>query len=456
MIFFRLIGGIFLGLVWLISAGTAQYQTQETFFTLENGLRVFLLKSNAYPLLNVVAAVDVGTKNESDDNNGLVHLLEHCLLFGNSPERTRLRAELRSKGAYFNAYTGRDLMIFEISTPDESHDTALLACRDFIFSRDFTEDDFQREKEIILEEIYQIEDDPVRSGTELVLNRLFEGHPYELPVYGNPEAIARLNLDELTAFYDTYFRPERVVLTVVGNFDVDTMARGIKDLFSQVKKKDQVNLTAMPSVLALKKNVKFEKNLDVSEAYLLVGLQAPDYNSPDQYAFDVLTEIIGRGINPLLLAALNQAGSSPKNMTVVYSADYFRGALVICLRLDKKELKRAESTLIEYLKRLQNENFSADDFMGDAKYQAFDLLKGAQNSLILSARRTQDSGLLMAQSIARFISLNKKEKTPGYIEKILSVTSNQLRRISSDYLARARFVVLNVLPLEKKSPRAVK
>jgi zinc protease len=139
------------------------------YFVLDNGLRVFLYEKHGLPLVHVVTGFDVGSKNETDETNGLVHLLEHCVLFRGTSSRSgrEVSADIRRHGAYFNASTGPDLSLFEISLPAEYAEFALRNQKDILFGLDLTQAELDGEKDVILEEYSQMEDDPEKNAVRL-------------------------------------------------------------------------------------------------------------------------------------------------------------------------------------------------------------------------------------------------------------------------------------------------
>ena len=99
-------------------------------------MEVFLYERHTLPLLNMVMAVNLGSKDESEETNGLVHLLEHYILFRGTKSRSseQITQDIRRHGAYFNAHTGRDMALFEISIPSEYSDFALENQKDILFN----------------------------------------------------------------------------------------------------------------------------------------------------------------------------------------------------------------------------------------------------------------------------------------------------------------------------------
>jgi zinc protease len=171
-------------------------------FVLDNGLRVWLLEKRSSPLVNAVVAVNVGAKDEAADTSGLVHVLEHYILFRGTELRSgsQVSREVREHGAYFNAHTGEDLAWFEISVPSDSAEFALANQREIVFNLKIAQEELDAEKEVVLEELSQVEDDPFRYATALAYQNLFRGHPYENPIYGDKDVIRSLTADRLQKF----------------------------------------------------------------------------------------------------------------------------------------------------------------------------------------------------------------------------------------------------------------
>ncbi|MCK4363792.1 MAG: insulinase family protein, partial [Candidatus Aminicenantes bacterium] len=101
-----------------ITPANSQDKNQK-YFELDNGLKIFLLEKHTLPLINLVFAVNLGTKDESEETNGIVHVLEHYILFRGTEFRSgpEISQDIRRHGAYFNAHTSLDLATFEISLP---------------------------------------------------------------------------------------------------------------------------------------------------------------------------------------------------------------------------------------------------------------------------------------------------------------------------------------------------
>lgn len=422
-------------------------ENQGRSFVLPNGLKVFLYEKHDLPLFNMALAVDAGSKDETAETNGILHLLEHCILFRGTEFRsgTQVSRDIRLHGAYFNASTGQDLSVYEISLPSEHSDFALRNQKEILFDLALTQADLDEEKAVILEEMSQLEDDPLRRGTDLVMQRLFEGHPYGRPVYGTPEVVRAAKVEDVMAFHAKFFVPNNCALAVVGDFETRAVEEKIREIYGPLNRSDQPKASVSKASL-LKKGVSVEEERDVKEAYLFLGYVGPDVNSPEQYAVDVLTEVLGRGVNPLLNLALRSRRDLVQNIGMSYAPGRFGGAIIISLTLDPKNLAAASREAINYLRRARDENYSKDDFAGDDRFYVFDFLGGAKNQIRFSAEQAEESGLTLASSLARFMLLNERENPGRFLDHISRTSSGDLRKAAAQYFGRGECVIVSIVP----------
>jgi zinc protease len=416
-------------------------------FRLENGLRVFLFEKRDLPLVNVVLAFDVGSKDETDGTNGLVHLLEHCILFRGTATRSgpEVSRDLRRHGAYFNAYTGQDLSLFELALPSRSAEFGLWNQKDLLFGLALTQEELDEEKEVILEEISQMEDDPHRYAVELALRNLFPGHPYGRSVYGRREVISAATVSDLMAFHRKFFVPDNGALAVVGDFRKEEMERTVRDVFGPLPSSGLVR-EPVPQAPLLKKNVFLREEKDVEGGTLVLAFPAPDYNDPDQYAMNLLVEMMGRGVHPLLPAALQARRDLLQTLTMAYLANRFGGAVVISMRLDPRNVAAARSEALNYLRGSAGESYSSSDHFGEAAFLAFDFLESAKNQVRFAVSQSEESGLALAGSMTRFMLLNTRQDPGRYLDRILNVSSSDVRKVARKYFARGGSAAVAVIP----------
>ena len=420
-------------------------------FELENGMKVFLYERHAIPLLNIVFAFDVGTKNETDATNGLVHILEHYILFRGTEMRTgeEIGKDIRSHGAYFNAHTGRDLATFELSLPSEFADFALENQMEILFQLKLTQEELDKEKQIILEELSQIKDDPLKYATSLVYQNLFQNHPYQRPIYGKEEIIEAATVQDIQQFHKKYFVPANCALAIVGDFDMQQMQQKIRTMFGKLE-----NNGFMPKefekVQPLEKNIEIEEEMDVNTGYLVIGTVGPDYNNEYQYVVDVLVEVLGRGVIPLLNQPLRGRRELVETISMGFGAYKYGGIIYLYLTLDPKKITAAKRETLKFLRNSRSLNYSKSDYQGDAQFFALDYLESAKNQIKFRFHQFQEKGLNLALSLAAHALRSDGTNRGPYIENIESIASSDLRKAAADFLSKDGYVLLSIVPKNNK------
>ena len=431
----------------LISQENAQ--TKE--FEIENGMRIFLYERHTIPLVNFAFAFNIGSKDESDETSGLVHMLEHYILFRGTESRSgdEISRQIRQNGAYVNAHTEYDLSVFDISVPSQYVDFALSNQKDILFNLKITQEELDEEKEVILEEINQVLDDPLRYSTSLVYQNLFLNHPYQRPVYGRPEVIEKVTEEQMKHFYHRHFIPSNCTLAVVGDFQIDKMEAKIKAAFADLQG-EPFSPPPYEKAVPLKDKQEVEKEMDVNQAYLVLGFIGPDYQDKDQFSPDLLTEILGRGLNPMLNHPLLERRIYVNTITMNYTAHKYGGAILIYIILEPKHLKTAKRLINNYLKTTRNQNYSKKDFIGEERFRATDYLQSAKNGIRFKLHRAQERSLHVATSIARHMHLSAGTEPINFLEEIEKLNSSDLRQVAQKYLTISDYVIVTITPKKEK------
>ncbi|MGB3861179.1 MAG: pitrilysin family protein [Candidatus Aminicenantaceae bacterium] len=429
----------------------SQENSQTKSFNLDNGMRVFLYERHSIPLINCAFAFNIGSKDESEDTSGLVHILEHYILFRGTEFRTgeAISQEIREHGAYVNAHTEYDLSVFEISLPSEYADFALSNHREILFNLKLTQEELDEEKEVILEELNQVHDDPMKYATSLTYQNLFPNHPYQRPIYGRREVIESVTVEKIEGFYKKHFVPSNCALAIVGDFEISEMEEKVKNIFADIQG-EPFNPPNYETAIPLKDKHEIEEEMDVNMAYLVFGYNAPDYNDPDQFAVDVLAEILGRGINPMLNHPLLERRVYVNSIKMSYLAHKYGGAILIYFVMEPKYIKTAKNMIIRYLKRTRDVQYSKEDYMSDSRFHATDYLESAKNRIRFKLHRAQENGLAIANSYARYMHMSNDEIEGNFLENIESVDSSDIRKAAGNYLTKNDYVMVTIMPREEE------
>src|SRR3989338_5688265 len=203
---------------------------------LPNGLTVIHEPKKGNSVV-VELQVNVGSNDESPEERGISHFLEHLLFEGTQkrPTNQLISNEIESIGGDFNAYTTNERTCFYIKVLKKHFTIAVEVLSYIMLNSLFKEEHIKREKNVIIKEIDMINDEPRFYQWLLLQRTLFNKHPCRYPTYGKKEIIMNLTRDKIIQYFQKHYLPNNMVLSIVG--DVKNWRKEIEKLFLMKKGK---------------------------------------------------------------------------------------------------------------------------------------------------------------------------------------------------------------------------
>jgi predicted Zn-dependent peptidase len=220
----------YLGNLWAqnLPPGTSVHQ-------LDNGFQVLLIENSLLPMTGINVVVKTGSAYETFATSGMSHMLEH-LLFNGTTTRTQkeLYDEVDLIGGYNNANTSYFYTNYMMVTPAEHFKRGIEIQADMLFQSVLPEEKFEKEKGIVLEEIAR----SINSGDSQIERTrqaiLFKGHAASLSTLGTYATIQAMNRDNVYKFYKNAYVPNNMMMSVIGNFDTDSMMVWLNQYYGSV------------------------------------------------------------------------------------------------------------------------------------------------------------------------------------------------------------------------------
>ena len=210
-------------LVGLIVPLFAQSQIQWEFppyryYQYQNGFELLVIENHTNPLVSVVVIVRAGLRNETPENNGVSHMLEH-MTFNGTTKRTQkqLYDELDSLGIYLNAHTDMDYTNYLALTHRDFLGQSVEIMADMLLNSTFPEEKFEKEKGIIVEEVGKDSDNPDYQKNLRFRQQFLAGTPYAMPVIGTVEGIRNMRRQQVVDYYAAYYQPNNMMAVVFGD-----------------------------------------------------------------------------------------------------------------------------------------------------------------------------------------------------------------------------------------------
>jgi len=393
--------------------------------TLPNGLKVILLENHKAPLITFQVWYRVGSRNEAWGNTGLSHVLEHMMFKGTEkvgPEEfSRI---IQENGGNLNAFTSYDNTAYFENLSSDRIQVAIDLESDRMQNLILRQEDFQTERMVVVEERrLRTEDNPQAFLLEQTMATAFQIHPYHWPIIGWMEDLSRLTLEDLKAYYQTYYNPANAFLVVVGDFKKDELLPKIEKAFGSyargvVPYQDKVK--DPPQVGERRISVKKEAQLP----FRVMGYHVPNLRDPDSYVLEVIATILSGGKSSRFYQSL------VREKRLVLSADADHSLLsrdpslfyISADLLPGKEVAEVEKALDQELERLQKEPVGEKE------------LEKAKNQLEAAFIYGQDSLYYQAMLLAQHeISLDWRA-IDSYLPSIREVSAEDIQRVAKRYL----------------------
>jgi zinc protease len=262
---------------------------------MENGLRVILQENQTAPVVALQVWVKVGSGDETDEEAGMCHFIEHMLFKGTEKRKVREMAqEIEGLGGTINAYTSYDQTVYHITLASRYADTGLDLLSDAIQHSTFHPLELEREREVILEEIRRGQDDPSRRLFNQTMAVSYQRHPYRRPVIGYEKTVRAITRNQIVSFFKKWYVPNRLVFIAVGDFDIDEMERKVRETFGEFKPTSENISQRMrePEPVGVRSAISYG---NFKETYLQIALPITSANHEDTPAFDALSTILGGG-----------------------------------------------------------------------------------------------------------------------------------------------------------------
>lgn len=268
---------------------------------LDSGLKI-LFERRDVAVTTVMLGVRYGSGDDSVEEKGMAHFIEH-LCFKGTERRTakEIVAELEEVGGQLNAGTHEDFTVYYVKFPSEHLEKMMDVIFDVFFNAIFPEDEVERERSVILEEIKMYHDAPRAHALDKIREGLYE-EPFGYSGLGRAEAVSKFGRRELKGRYDEVYITKNAILSVVGNNDFDEVVR-LAEKFSVEKKSDFE--VKRPGIVL--RNLKDEeKRTDLHQANVALGFHFPNAKSESRYAAEVFSSILGDGMSSRLFEEVRE------------------------------------------------------------------------------------------------------------------------------------------------------
>jgi predicted Zn-dependent peptidase len=266
---------------------------------LKNGMTILFEKRDS-PVVSVAFAVRGGGINESVDEKGIFHFIEHMLYKG-TPKRDakKIAEEIERKGGDLNGFTSEEITAYWCKMPSKYLDVALEVLGDMIKNPKFDAKELEKERKVIFEELKMHHDNPRSYIFEGILKSLYDG-TIAINLAGTLETMNSIDREKMLKKFEEVYTPNNMILCVIGDGNFEDIVKFAEENFGTEKgeiSKQEFNL---------KKGVEIEKRKGIDQANLVFAYHVPLANDKKNFAAQVLSTLMAEGMSSRLFSEIRE------------------------------------------------------------------------------------------------------------------------------------------------------
>jgi predicted Zn-dependent peptidase len=386
---------------------------------LDNGIRVVAERMPHVKSVSLGIWVEVGSRDEDGPLAGISHLIEHLFFKGTRRRTTeRIAQEIDRLGGDLNAFTSRETTTFYIKVLDEHLNKAINLISDLFHHSLFDQAEIDREKQVVLQEIKTVEDDPEDLVHELHTQNIWKGSPLGRSILGSAKTVQVITRKEILSYLKQYYRPERIVIAVAGNFSPAFLMKRLNQVFGRFYTLSPV--TTCREAPSLNGKFLFKKK-PLSQSHICLGLKGLPLVHQDRYAVYALNALLGGSMSSRLFQQIREQQGLVYSIYSHFSGFQDTGLFTIYAATNKKVADKVLRLVIRELDRLRLDGVERGEFERTLTQMKGNVMLGLESTNSRMSRLGMDEIYF-----GRYFTL---KETLGKIE---SIKRRQVHRLANE------------------------
>lgn len=401
---------------------------------LDNGLSIVLEKIPHVRSVTIGVWVKVGSIYEKGRVSGMSHFIEHMLFKGTKTrDAQEIAATLDRVGGQLNAFSSKEFTCYYAKVIDQHIGIAIDLLSDLILNSTFDAREIKREKKVVMEEIKMYEDSPDELIHEIFAQELWSGSPWGQPILGIRENIEVITRKDIREFFDAFYKPSNIVVSIAGSIDQEETVARIEKAFAKMKGTGLQRRFLVPKT----KSGMIVRNKDIEQVHLCVGMPGFSKSDKDKYALTVLSIALGGGMSSRLFQEIREKRGLVYTI-YSYQTDYRQtGLFNVYAGTSKENIPPLLELVLVELDKISAKGFSEDELL-----RAREQLKG---SLILGLESTSNR---MSRLARLEIYFKKNISMDSLIKKIDSITNEDIIRVMGRIYSNDKLLIAALGPVD--------
>lgn len=363
--------------------------------------------------------VETGSAYENEKNNGISHILEHMLFKGTTHRTAReLAMQTALLGDDMNAYTAKELTCYYARVLDE-HLPAIVEILGDMFTHSlFDEEDLEKEKGIILDEIDMYEDSPEDMIQEQLQKLVWDKHPLGYIISGTQENVRAMTREELIAFWKEHYVAEQMIISVAGNVEAEAVCELLEQYFGSVPSGKCSVLAPMP--VYHPKKQWFQK--ETEQIHLCIGYPSVSHTDHRSYILSIANNIIGGSSGSRLFQQIREEQGMCYSLYSYGSAYHQTGTFQIYCGMSEERLEQVYQGILDMMDTLRTQGPTEDEV-----HQSYSQIR---SELLLSLENTHNR---MNHNARNLLYWNRAVSIDEILETLQKVTAEDVMAYMEEF-----------------------
>jgi len=408
---------------------------------LPNGLTVIHQQMRS-PAVTIDVWVDAGAGKEPTEWSGMAHFLEHMVFKGTQRlQPGEFDLAIESQGGVSNAATSHDYAHYYVTIAAEAVAETLPYLAELVLGAAIPETEFDAERNVVLEEIRQANDDPDGVGYQVLCELLYAPHAYGRPVLGTPESLKTFSPEKMRQFHQAHYQPENMTVAIAGNLSGEKAIALIQDAFSQFPRPaacpspdHPAQRKPLPKLAHKRKTLRLEY---LEQCRLTLAWVGPGIDQLAAAAhMDLISTVLGGGRSSRLVRELREEKQLVQEVDVDFSLQRDCGELSLSLWLDESNLEAVEEIVRDRITALSTELIHPTE------------LTRAKRLLLNDYAFSTETPSQIAGLYGYYATLASPSLVSAYPQNLESATAKAIQQTAQKYLDPAHYTAVILKPLQ--------
>jgi predicted Zn-dependent peptidase len=386
------------------------------------GLTVISENFPEFPSFALSYSLKSGSRAESPASNGVHHLIEHMLFKGSRRYDLKQIADISDRlGGRLNAFTSKEITQYYIKSIDEKLNESFTLLSDIVFHSTFPEDEFTKEKNVIIQEIKEADDNPETNAFETFYEKIYAGNSLGYPIGGREKHVAGMNHARVFAFYRKNYVPENMLLSAAGNIRHQELVALAGDFFAPFPPRAPQQFKFPRARFRPRRFHK--KNKTLNQCYVLAALDSISLVSHLRHPIMIMNDILGGGMSSRLFQSIREEKGLAYTVSSFIDSYLECGVQLIYAVIEPDKVSAYLEAVGSEIGLLREKGIRRDELE-----RAKDHIK---SSIILSL---ENNVAKMRFNTSQELYLGKEQKVADIIAEINATTSRDINGFCGKYL----------------------